>query len=215
MDKQSAYLQLMGIQTWEDQSKPMATGEGSDESFWQNLQQTVANCQLCSLHKTRKQAVFGVGDVDADLVIVGEAPGANEDRQGEPFVGRAGQLLNLMLEAIDLHREQVFIGNVLKCRPPQNRDPSPAEVKCCTPYLEQQLGFLKPKVILAVGRIAAHYLLGIERPLSRLRGQQFSFGEHNIPLIITYHPAYLLRNPRDKRKAYNDLQLINKLLAGA
>jgi DNA polymerase len=144
---------------------------------------------------------------------VGEAPGAEEDRQGEPFVGRAGQLLNSMLRAIGLAREQVFIANVLKCRPPGNRDPAPQEIAECLPYLERQIALIKPKIMLAVGRIAAQALLHTEVPLGRLRQQVHAFGATGVPLVVTYHPAYLLRTPADKRKAWEDLKFARGVCA--
>ena len=150
--------------------------------------------------------MFGVGNRRAEWLVIGEAPGAEEDRRGEPFVGRAGQLLNAMLAAIGLPREQVFIANVLKSRPPNNRDPKPDEVAACLPYLMRQIALLQPRLMLAVGRIAAQNLLATDVPLGRLRGQLHSFGELNTPLIVTYHPAYLLRTPADKRKAWEDLK---------
>jgi len=171
------------------------------------LRERVAGCTACAeLCRTRTQTVFGVGNTSAEWLVIGEAPGAEEDRQGEPFVGRAGQLLNAMLLAIGLPRETVFIANILKCRPPGNRDPKPEEVARCLPYLSNQIALLKPKVILAVGRIAAQNLLATDAPLARLRGKLHSFGEAGTPLVITYHPAYLLRTPSDKRKAWEDLK---------
>jgi uracil-DNA glycosylase len=173
---------------------------------WVTLRERVAACTACDLCKTRTQTVFGVGNTRAEWLVIGEAPGAEEDRQGEPFVGRAGQLLNAMLLAIGLPRETVFIANILKCRPPGNRDPKPEEVSRCMPFLSQQIALLKPKVILAVGRIAAQNLLATDLPLARLRGKLHHFGEAGTPLVITYHPAYLLRTPADKRKAWEDLK---------
>jgi len=173
---------------------------------WGVLRERVAGCTACDLCKTRTQTVFGVGNTSAEWLIVGEAPGAEEDRQGEPFVGRAGQLLNAMLLAIGLPRETVFIANILKCRPPGNRDPKPEEVSRCLPFLSAQIALLKPKVILVVGRIAAQNLLGTDVPLARLRGKLHHFGEANTPLVVTYHPAYLLRTPADKRKTWEDLK---------
>jgi DNA polymerase len=173
---------------------------------WGTLRERVAGCVACDLCKTRTQTVFGVGDTQAEWLIIGEAPGAEEDRKGEPFVGRAGQLLNAMLLAIGLPRETVFIANILKCRPPGNRDPKPEEVSRCLPYLANQIALLQPKIMLAVGRIAAQNLLGTDAPLARLRGKLHTFGEAATPLVITYHPAYLLRAPADKRKAWDDLK---------
>lgn len=204
-----AYLEAMGIQAWQSRqsSQPIASS-----SAWEDLQAAIASCKACSLHQTRTQTVFGVGNRLADLMIIGEAPGFHEDQQGEPFVGRAGQLLDAMLASIGFSRESVFIANILKCRPPQNRDPLPAEVALCTPFLEKQIALIKPKLLLAVGRIAAHYLLESKSSLSQLRTKIYSYGALQTPLIITYHPAYLLRNPVDKGKAFKDLQLVNQTL---
>jgi DNA polymerase len=158
--------------------------------------------------------VFGVGNQQAEWLIVGEAPGAEEDRTGEPFVGRAGQLLNSMLRAVGLAREQVYIANVLKCRPPANRDPVPSETVECLPYLERQIALLKPKIMLAVGRIAAQNLLHTDKTLGSLRQQVHRFGIAQVPLIVTYHPAYLLRTPADKRKAWEDLKFAREVCSG-
>ena len=177
---------------------------------WDNLEKTVSVCALCGLEKTRTQTVFGVGNHPTDLLVIGEAPGANEDKQGEPFVGRAGQLLNAMLHAIKLSRETVYIANILKCRPPNNRDPLPFEVACCTPYLKRQIELLKPKLIVAVGRIAAQFLLDTKETLGKIRGKMHAY--QGIPLLITYHPAYLLRSPREKAKAYEDFMKIRQAL---
>src|SRR5688572_21047373 len=188
-------------------SAPASWKPLSPTSDWGVLRERVAGCTACAeLCRTRTQTVFGVGNTLAEWLIIGEAPGAEEDRQGEPFVGRAGQLLNAMLLAIGLPRETVFIANVLKCRPPGNRDPKPGEVSNCLPYLSNQIALLKPKIMLAVGRIAAQNLLATDAPLARLRGKLHTFGEANTPLVITYHPAYLLRTPADKRKAWEDLK---------
>jgi DNA polymerase len=175
------------------------------------LEQRVAACTRCALHTTRTQTVFGVGNRQAEWLVVGEAPGAEEDRRGEPFVGRAGQLLNAMLRAIGLAREQVFIANVLKCRPPNNRDPLAGEVSECWPFLEQQIALLKPKIMLVVGRIAAQNLLKTDVPLGRLRQKVHEFGESRVPLVVTYHPAYLLRTPADKRKTWEDLKFAREV----
>jgi uracil-DNA glycosylase len=181
---------------------------------WEALRARVAGCTRCSLSTSRTQTVFGVGNIEAEWLIVGEAPGAEEDRRGEPFVGRAGQLLNSMLRAIGLEREQVYIANVLKCRPPGNRDPAPREVAECLPYLERQIALLKPKIMLAVGRISAQNLLKTDAPLARLRRQVHSFGVARVPLVVTYHPAYLLRTPTDKRKAWEDLKFAREVCTG-
>ncbi|NOZ36734.1 MAG: uracil-DNA glycosylase, partial [Gammaproteobacteria bacterium] len=161
---------------------------------------------------TRTQTVFGVGNCNADWLIIGEAPGADEDRQGEPFVGRAGQLLNAMLQALDLKREDVYIANILKCRPPQNRDPKAEEVAHCSPWLERQIQLIQPKVILALGRIAAQKLLQTNTSLGRLRGRLHHIETTAAPVIVTYHPAYLLRSPLEKRKSWDDLLFAKKTL---
>ena len=184
-----------------------------DALDWEALEARVAHCQGCPLCETRTQTVFGVGNRQADLLVVGEAPGAEEDRQGEPFVGRAGKLLDNMLFAMGRPRPEVFIANILKCRPPNNRDPLPEEVAECEPYLLRQIALLRPRVILAVGRVAAQNLLKTDRPLSALRGRAHRYGEADTPVVITYHPAYLLRSPRDKAKAWADLRLAMGLLA--
>ncbi len=179
---------------------------------WPALRNSVVNCQLCTLHKSRTQTVFGTGDTQADWMIVGEAPGANEDRQGEPFVGKAGQLLNNMLAAVGLPRNAVYISNVLKCRPPNNRDPKPEESALCRGYLERQIALIQPKLIIVVGRIAAHNLLQVTTPLGRLRGKLHQLPGSDIPVLVTYHPAYLLRQPLEKRKAWQDLQLARQAM---
>jgi DNA polymerase len=193
---------------------PAAGGEAALEGLdWERLRARVAACVRCGLSATRTQTVFGVGNRQAEWLVVGEAPGAEEDRQGEPFVGRAGQLLNAMLRAIGLERTQVYIANILKCRPPHNRDPSAEEARQCMPFLERQIALLQPKVMLAVGRIAAQNLLGTDAPLARMRGQVYTFGLSRVPLIVTYHPAYLLRTPADKRKAWEDLKFAREVCA--
>jgi DNA polymerase len=179
---------------------------------WPGLAEQVSSCTLCDLSRTRTQTVFGVGRPDADLMIIGEAPGADEDRQGEPFVGRAGQLLNSMLRAIGLGREDVYIANILKCRPPNNRDPKPEETARCSPYLERQIELVAPRAVLAVGRIAAQHLLQSDQAIGRLRGKVLSFGAERIPIVVTYHPAYLLRSPQAKAKAWQDLCLVRRLI---
>jgi DNA polymerase len=183
------------------------------EAAWQELRAEVSGCTRCELSRTRTQTVFGVGDPQAELLVIGEAPGADEDRQGEPFVGRAGQLLNSMLRAMGTARERTYIANVLKCRPPGNRDPKPDEVACCMPYLQRQVELLQPRLILAVGRIAAQNLLATDAPLARLRGRLHAFGASGRPLLVTYHPAYLLRSPIEKRKAWIDLKFARAELA--
>jgi DNA polymerase len=189
-----------------------APAAGVDGLDWDDLAAAVAGCTACSLHRTRTQTVFGVGDRAAQWMFVGEAPGFEEDRQGAPFVGRAGQLLNAMLFALGLERDAVYIANVLKCRPPENRDPQGEEVLCCEPYLHRQVKLVSPKVIVALGRFAAQSLLKSTRPIGKMRGERFTYADTGIPLIVTYHPAYLLRNPADKRRAWDDLLLARTVL---
>lgn len=172
------------------------------------LRSQVAGCTLCDLHQSRTQTVFGVGNPQAELMFIGEAPGADEDAKGEPFVGRAGQLLTAMLKAIGLQRDQVYIANILKCRPPDNRDPQPEEVAQCWPYLQRQIELINPKLIVALGRIAAHRLLQTNTSLARLRSQLHYLDNIPVPVVVTYHPAYLLRSPTEKRKAWEDLQFV-------
>jgi len=205
------YLAALGLESWV--ARTAAPGGREAGVDWPELKSRVAACTRCALCASRTQTVFGVGDPRAQWLVVGEAPGAEEDRQGEPFVGRAGQLLNSMLRAIGLAREQVYIANVLKCRPPGNRDPSPTEAAQCLPYLEQQIALLKPKIMLAVGRIAAQNLLHTDVTLGRLRQQVHHFGLSQVPLVVTYHPAYLLRTPTDKRKAWEDLKFARGVCA--
>ncbi len=183
-------------------------GQQPEPLDWTALEAQVRDCTHCAdLVANRTQTVFGTGNRTADWMVIGEAPGADEDRQGEPFVGRAGQLLNAMLKAIGLERRQVYIANVLKSRPPNNRDPRPDEVARCIPYLKRQIELVAPRVILVVGRIAAQNLLATEEPIGRLRGQIHTEPASGVPVVVTYHPAYLLRSPQEKRKAWDDLRL--------
>jgi len=233
---QKAYLKAMGIDIWlrrdaagpecdaplpggpSPAADPIAAGgpAASDDELsrldWQALQAKVSACTLCELHQGRTQTVFGVGNQQADLLIIGEAPGAEEDRQGQPFVGRAGQLLTAMLKAIKLERQDVYIANILKCRPPNNRDPKAEEARLCSQYLKRQIELIQPKLILAVGRIAAQRLLQTDSSLSKLRGQLHQYALTNTPIIVTYHPAYLLRTPSDKGKAWQDLLFVQRTL---
>jgi DNA polymerase len=178
---------------------------------WDALHQAIASCTACKLHQTRTQGVPGVGDRHAEWLIIGEAPGADEDRQGEPFVGQAGKLLDAMLAAIGLKRgENVYITNVLKSRPPGNRNPEADEIAACMPYLLSQIELIRPKIILALGRFAAQNLLQTDEPIGRLRGRVHRY--RDIPLVVTYHPAYLLRNLPDKARAWEDLCLARRTL---
>ena len=221
-----AYLKALGIDVWVPNADAAADadadvavvaapgGSVADEGDldWSQLRAAVSACTRCALHKSRTQTVFGVGNQQADWLIIGEAPGAEEDRRGEPFVGRAGQLLDEMLRAAGQAREQVYIANVLKCRPPNNRDPEAGEASACRSYLERQIALLKPKIILAVGRIAAQTLLQTDTPVGKLRGKLHHLGD--IPLVVTFHPAYLLRSPRQKSKSWQDLCLAMDVVAG-
>ena len=230
------YLEAMGIDIWVSRHPPItmidhypetphSSGETSpdahhrvsvrqdmadsnsldtNETRWSALQQLVSSCRNCTLCETRTQTVFGVGSHHATWMLIGEAPGQDEDLQGEPFVGKAGQLLNEMLRAIGLKREAVYIANMLKCRPPRNRDPEAGEIAACSSFLQQQITLLQPKLILAVGRIAAQNLLNTQQSLTKLRGAQHQLG--NTPVVVIHHPAYLLRYPLEKAKAWEDLQ---------
>ena len=185
---------------------------GIESMQWQDLSEAVAACRACKLCGTRRNTVFGVGDPEADWLIVGEAPGENEDIQGEPFVGQAGKLLDNMLRALGLNRrEKVYIANVLKCRPPGNRNPEPDEVAQCEPFLRRQVELLQPKVIVAMGRFAVQSLLGTTEAIGKLRGQRHQYA--GVPVVVTYHPAYLLRNLPDKAKAWADLCLAREIAA--
>jgi len=214
-----AYLEALGIDVWvprdqADREPEVVSASVESESMgWSALREAVAGCTRCPLHESRTQTVFGVGNPDASWMIVGEAPGAEEDRRGEPFVGRAGKLLDEMLRAVGHDRDSVFIANILKCRPPSNRDPNAEESAECRGYLEQQIELVQPKIILAVGRIAAQLLLATDSPVGRLRGSRHQLGD--TPLVVTYHPAYLLRSPSQKRKAWDDLRLATRIAAEA
>jgi uracil-DNA glycosylase family 4 len=227
--RQAAYLQALGVDVYVPRSSPPWQAEVASEADapavaavarapaatpqpdiaanldWDELRAAIAACQRCELHSTRTQTVFGVGNPQARWMFIGEAPGAEEDKQGEPFVGRAGQLLTSMIRALGLRREDVFIANVLKCRPPDNRDPRPSEAVSCRGFLERQVALVNPTLIIAVGRIAAQNLLATETTIAKLRGKVHSFGAQAWPVVVTYHPAYLLRSPGEKRKSWQDL----------
>jgi DNA polymerase len=233
--RRKLYLHAMGIPLWEargpseSDAQPAENAAASDDPSvamapppagaapqgdvaaglgWDALRARVGECRRCpELAANRSQTVFGVGSECADWMIIGEAPGAEEDRQGEPFVGRAGRLLNAMLLALGLRRQDVYIANILKCRPPRNRDPRPEEAGACEPFLRRQIELVEPRVLLAVGRVAAQNLLQTDAPVGRLRGRVHRFGERQLPLVVTYHPAFLLRSPEQKAKAWKDLLL--------
>jgi len=225
--RSAQYLEALGLESWvlRRPAAPLALAPPSPlpppmpervaglATDWRALADEVAVCVRCRLHERRTQTVFGVGDPGAELLVIGEAPGADEDRQGEPFVGRSGQLLNSMLLAAGWPRSSVYIANIIKCRPPDNRDPTPEEVRCCMPYLHRQIDLLGPRLMLAVGRVAAQTLLATDTPIGKLRGAVHHFGTRGTPLIVTYHPAYLLRSPREKRRAWDDLRFVRSELA--
>jgi len=233
--EQAYYLKTMGIDVWVPRARAItesvsitdtqietpqadistpAPAQQTPNIDWPALEQQVQACTQCALHETRTNVVFGVGNKQADIMFIGEAPGADEDQQGEPFVGKAGQLLNAMLQSVGLKREQVYIANILKCRPPNNRDPKPEEAASCTPYLIQQIQLLQPKLIVALGRIAAQRLLQTDASLSKLRGQLHKLPQTSTPMLVTYHPAYLLRSPQEKRKAWQDLLFMQASVRG-
>ncbi|MCG5535850.1 uracil-DNA glycosylase [Ectothiorhodospira mobilis] len=191
-----------------------AVPEAVADLDWAALQARVAACTLCpELARSRNHTVFGTGDPGAQWMFIGEAPGAEEDQRGEPFVGRAGRLLDRMLAALGMDRGQgVYIANILKCRPPNNRDPRPEEAHACRPYLDRQIDLVRPRVLVALGRVAAQNLLDTAEPLGRLRGRILDY--RGTPLVVTYHPAYLLRKPQDKRKAWDDLCLARRAVRG-
>jgi DNA polymerase len=194
----------------ETEVSAVETASSGDLSPLEQVRAELGDCRRCELHRTRRRLVFGEGNPEADLVFVGEAPGADEDAQGRPFVGRAGQLLTKIIEAMRLKREEVYICNILKCRPPGNRNPEPGEIASCEPFLIRQLETIRPRVICALGTFAAHTLLKSEAPISILRGRFHSY--HTVPLMPTYHPAYLLRNPGAKKQVWEDVQVIMKEL---
>ncbi len=226
MDKelQQKYLNEIGIVVWQERNfenlgnldRPQISPKDSinrKELLNKNhnqdlldLQEQVKTCKECALHQSRTQTVFGAGNTQSDWFIIGEAPGSEEDVKGEPFVGRAGQLLNSMLLAMGLPRNEIFIANILKCRPPNNRDPKTDEVDACRKYLKRQLELIKPKIILALGRISAQNLLKLDIPIGKMRGNSYLYPNSNLPVVVTYHPAYLLRSPREKRKVWGDLK---------
>ncbi|HET9741948.1 MAG TPA: uracil-DNA glycosylase [Terriglobales bacterium] len=198
------------LQQHSSESMPSTT-ELSPESALQLIREDIGDCTRCPLHKQgRKQIVFGTGNPRADIMFVGEGPGADEDTQGIPFVGRAGQLLNNMIAAMGIRREDVYIANVVKCRPPGNRTPEREECATCSPFLLRQIDAVKPKMIVALGAVAAKTLLGLNDSLSNLRGRIYDF--RNRQLVVTYHPAYLLRDPNQKKEAWKDLQMVMRHL---
>ncbi|HWA39573.1 MAG TPA: uracil-DNA glycosylase [Burkholderiales bacterium] len=220
MTRRQEILAEMGLTpVWRLRAKDNAVQDSpsppspSGEMEWIPLKNAVSGCTACGLHQSRTQTVFGVGDENADWMLIGEAPGAEEDRLGDPFVGQAGKLLDNMLAALGLNRrENVYIANVLKCRPPGNRNPEPEEVAKCSPFLQKQIGLIRPRLIVAMGRFAAQTLLASDASIASLRGKVHRY--QGVPLVVTYHPAYLLRNLPDKAKAWEDLVFARKTMAG-
>ena len=226
MDQYEPYLREMGLIRWRFGSQstdraelPSKQGlpspDGSQNENSANLAalaREADGCKRCELHRTRDKVVFGSGSPAVRWMFVGEAPGAEEDKQGLPFVGRAGALLGGMLGGLRLSRDDVYIANVLKCRPPNNRDPFGQEVRACSPFLHRQIDLVQPEVIVAMGRFAAQVLLDSDQSLGQLRGRPHNFGENPVPVVVTYHPAYLLRSPAAKSKTWDDLLLARSLL---
>ena len=193
-------------------SKKLTQNISSKNNNLTSLDEIIKKCKKCNLHKTRQNTVFGEGDPDSNIMIIGEAPGREEDEAGRPFVGRAGKLLNEFLKSIDLNRDSVFIANTIKCRPPENRDPETAEINACSNYLDQQINFIKPKVLVLLGKVAANRLLGEDMPMSELRLKKFFIDKYDIPIIVFYHPAYILRSPSQKKKVWDDLQYLKGII---
>ncbi len=228
----SDYLQSMGIDVWKLRESDTETGDESEADTTSShlehpsstsnvdlrhldlavVENLVSNCEKCVLSKTRNKTVFGSGSENAQIMFIGEAPGKDEDLQGLPFVGRAGTLLTAMISALGYKRDEVYICNVVKCRPPNNRDPRQAEANACSAYLRRQIEFISPSVIVALGRISAQLLLDTELPLARLRGKSHKLFDLGVNLIVTYHPAYLLRKPIDKSKSWEDLWQARQIL---
>ncbi len=209
-------LKKIGIRLWELREKRVSVDD-CDRSIkkndaWKKIEAEVEICRQCVLHETRSRVVFGKGSRDAELLIVGEAPGAEEDKQGVPFVGKAGLLLDQMLEVCGTDPKEVYIANVVKCRPPDNRNPEKLEVNLCLNFLLKQIELISPKAILVLGRVAAHTLLNCNESLAKLRGRVHYDSITSVPIIVTYHPAYLLRSPREKAKSWLDLRLFKKMV---
>ena len=207
-DHRKFYVNINPGRTLPPKEQERQTDSGKHEDLLNEVRQEAGDCVLCPLSRTRKHVVFGDGNPDAKIVFVGEAPGADEDEQGLPFVGRAGQLLTNIIKAMGLERKDVYICNILKCRPPGNRNPLPEEIRLCEPYLKKQLAIISPKVICALGTFAAHTLLRTDIPITQLRGRFHSY--EGMKLMPTYHPAYLLRNPAAKKPVWDDVQTIMK-----
>ena len=206
------YFLEMGIDvSW--YSKKRTIEDSSGLKTLNSIDQLVKDCQKCDLYKTRKNTVFGDGDTNSDVMIIGEAPGKEEDQAGKPFIGRAGKLLNEFLKSIGLNRDSIYIANTIKCRPPENRDPEISEIKACSDYLDQQISIIKPKVLVLLGKIAANRFLNEDKPISDLRLKKFFIEKYDIPVIVFYHPAYILRSPSQKKRVWDDLQFLQGILS--
>ena len=233
--QQLAYLESLGIPVWVPRDflppvvEPAVAREENRESEvshmtlsrelpdtaeldWDSLSDSVSDCTACGLHSGRTQTVFGTGNHDADIIVIGEAPGADEDLQGEPFVGRAGQLLDQILLAAGYPRTSVYIANIVKCRPPNNRNPQAEEALQCAPWLQRQIELVAPRAILALGKVAAQNLLQTDLPIGKMRGSLYHYAALNIPVVVTYHPAYLLRSPKEKAKVWQDMKMLMSLV---
>ena len=216
-----AHLDAIGIPVWVRRSvdraapqvEPSPASAASVAGVLESIDAQVRECRGCALHRTRTNTVFGVGRADAECMFIGEAPGAEEDERGEPFVGRAGKLLDAMLAAIGLARGDVYIANIVKCRPPRNRDPHTDEIAACSAYLRRQIEAVSPRLLVATGRVAAQSLLSTTKPIGQLRGRTYRYGEDRLPVIVMYHPAYFLRSPLEKRKGWEDLVRVRAMLA--
>ena len=222
-----AHLDAIGIPVWVRRFAPRAVGptEAAQASqgtgtasvsaaqALETIDADVRACHRCDLHRTRTNTVFGVGRPGAPCMFIGEAPGAEEDARGEPFVGRAGKLLDAMLAAIGLARGDVYIANIVKCRPPRNRDPQASEIAACSGYLRRQIEAVSPRLLVAAGRVAAQSLLHTTKPIGHLRGRMYRYGEDRLPVVVMYHPAYFLRSPLEKRKAWEDLVRLRSMLS--
>ena len=205
------YFPEMGIDvSW--YAKKITQNISTENTNLESLNEIVKKCKKCNLHITRKNTVFGEGNPDSNIMLIGEAPGREEDEVGRPFIGRAGKLLNEFLKSIGLNRDLVFIVNTIKCRPPENRDPEIVEIDACSNYLDQQINIIKPKVLVLLGKIAANRLLGEDIPMSKLRLKKFFIEKYDIPIIVFYHPAYILRSPSQKKKVWDDLQYLKGII---
>ena len=193
-------------------AKKITQNISTENTNLESLNEIVKKCKKCNLHITRKNTVFGEGNPDSNIMLIGEAPGREEDEVGRPFIGRAGKLLNEFLKSIGLNRDLVFIVNTIKCRPPENRDPEIVEIDACSNYLDQQINIIKPKVLVLLGKIAANRLLGEDIPMSKLRLKKFFIEKYDIPIIVFYHPAYILRSPSQKKKVWDDLQYLKGII---